>query len=151
MNHSRAATFSGGEALEGWQHHFAIGDTKVKLAERAPGVILVHWRGDFIDEALDWLIGRLEAIIRRRAPLEVFIDFSDGLGYSGLAQRRAGAWLEVRAEDFTALHVTVSSGIHGIGLWLVSRRLGGWMKIHLRRTSFDDALADAHDRAGCSG
>ena len=81
--------------------------------------------------------------LKQGAPLSLFVDCYDLVGYAPSVRKAPTDWLMAHREQVDVQHMLVRSKITKMGLSVASLALGGLLKGHVSRASFQAALDQA--------
>lgn len=131
---------------EGWVS--ARGELQIR--HLAPGVVLFVEKGFLSSEFAHLILEHSDQARGEADQVQLFVDAYDLDGYDPEIRNGGSAWLKKHASRVIAQHVLVRSRLTKMGLSVVSLALGGLIKGHHERRSFDGDLAAAIREARAS-
>jgi hypothetical protein len=111
-----------------------------------PSVLRTTFDGVMDTELMDALLSIGEAILREHGGLHVFHDWSGMTGYDSQSRIAITNWGLARLKQMRSVHVLHGSKLVAMGVAVANVALGGIVKVHQNRASFDRAFA-THGRA----
>jgi len=109
----------------------------------APQVFGTIYRGYIDSPTTSASLGELERFFGDAPRITVFSDSTGVIGYDTSARLKAADWMIKLSDRFSACHVLESSRMVAMGLAVMNMAVGGTMRAHSDRASFDDALRGA--------
>lgn len=124
---------------EGWTS--PRGELRIK--HPAPGVVVFKETGFLIAEFAPHIMRHSNQAKHQGEKAHLFVDAYDLEGYDPEIRNGGTAWLRENAEKVAAQHMLVRSRLTKMGLTVVSLAVGGLIKGHHERQSFERDLAEA--------
>jgi hypothetical protein len=132
---------------EGWVS--ARGELSIR--HPAPGIVVFVEKGWLSAEFAQHILKHSDQALEEADKVQLFVDCFALDGYDPEIRNGGSAWLKKHAARVTAQHMLVRSRLTKMGLSVVSLALGGLIKGHHERRTFDGDLASAIRLARASG
>lgn len=128
---------------EGWSSSRG----ELRIRHPAPGVVVFVERGFLAADFAPYIVRHSDRASAEGERVHIFVDGFDLEGYDPEIRNSATAWLKDNMSRVDAQHMLVRSRLAKMGLTMVSLALGGVIKGHHQRLTFERDLASAIVRA----
>jgi hypothetical protein len=126
---------------------YRTASTELRVWSPAPGVLCSCLRGELTTDAMHWLMGEMQQTLDAHGSISVFHDWLEMTQHAPAARTEATRWVLDRRQRVKKLHVllTIRSRVMSAVVESTNLVLGGFMRVHSVRASFERALAAANE------
>lgn len=115
---------------------------KLHVTRPSTHVELVRAEGYADGPVVDLILEQRDEILRAHGRIALFDDLEGMTGYDSVVRTTLTEWSRVHKSEIVAFHILTRTRIAAMGVTVANLALGGHIRVHVRRESFEQALAE---------